>query len=172
MPRQSGLPALTEGRMSQVVGVARANDGGAPGQPAHRDLVASMTILKYGEDAASDLRDLDGMGRPRPVEVALGNAHDLGLSLQAPEASVVDDAGVVAPVLAAHVARATLVSQSALLEGLPRPVDHPCHFLTPRKRDVGAHGRSDASRALPFLQDPSPSSSNPSCRRRTASMAR
>ena len=40
-----------------------------------------MTILEYGEDAASDLRDLDGMGQARPVEVSLGDPHDLGLVL-------------------------------------------------------------------------------------------
>src|SRR3954454_726467 len=58
-------------------------------------LMIGIGLRELTTQTAGDLGNFKRMGQPRPIEIAVAEIEDLRLSLQAPEGSGMDDAGVV-----------------------------------------------------------------------------
>ena len=80
------LAGVTEGRVADVVSETGGLDEVGIDEALGAEIRAGR--LEPGTEAAADLRDLDGMRQPGPVEIVFAGEEDLGLALEPRKAEV------------------------------------------------------------------------------------
>lgn len=106
---------MPEGRVTEIMRAADRMDGSAIGQKGRGRMVLKG-LCKLARDAACYLGNLERVGQTGAVEVAVAEIEDLGLALEAPERSGVNDARIVDVTI---VARILALRCPALAAGRP-----------------------------------------------------